>query len=166
MTLYQVKIKIEWPVEHLSARTIRMIILDSGRPACVSSRVLALSQKMKIGRVAWRKRMMRKRASFLKEVVFVDEVYFSIKALTGGRLVCRPRRTPRNYSKYTRKVWKKPVKLLALCGISEDGYRYLHFLKKGKRTNLNSFVSLLKKAPSTSSLEGPHVQDYQSIPGG
>ena len=59
MTLYQVKIKIGQPVEHLSARTIRRIILDSGRSACVSSQVLALTQEMKIGRVAWCKRMMR-----------------------------------------------------------------------------------------------------------
>ena len=149
MNSYQVKIKLGRPVEHLSARTIRRIILDSGRPACVSSRVLALTEEMRCGRVNWCKRMMRRRASFWKDTVFVDEVYFCTKASTGGRLVRRPRGTPRNHSKYTRKVWKKPEKLLALCGISGDGHRYLHFLKKGKRMNSNSFVSLLKKEPST-----------------
>ena len=65
MTLYQVKIKIGKPVEHLLPKTLRRIILDFGRPACVSSWVLALTQEMKIGHVAWCKRMMSKRASFI-----------------------------------------------------------------------------------------------------
>ena len=43
MTLFQVKIKTGQRVEHLSASTMRRIILDSGRPACVSSRILALT---------------------------------------------------------------------------------------------------------------------------
>ena len=98
MTLYQVKIKIGQPVEHLSARTIRRIILDSGRTACVSSQVLALTQEMKIWRVAWCKRMMRKRASFRKDVVSEDEVYFSTKVTTGERLVRQLRGTPCNHS--------------------------------------------------------------------
>ena len=89
MTLYQMKIKIGQPVEHLSTRTNRRIILDSGRPACVSSRVLALTQEMKIGRVACCKRMMRKKAFFRKDIVSKDEVYFSTKVTTGKRLVCQ-----------------------------------------------------------------------------
>ena len=97
MTLYQVKIKIGQPVEHLSARTIRRIILDSGQTACVSSQVLALTEEMKIGRVAWCKRMMRKRASFRKDVVSEDEVYFSTKVTTGERLVRQLRGTPCNH---------------------------------------------------------------------
>ena len=87
---------------------------------------------------------MRKRASFRKDVVSEDGVYFSTKVTTGERLVRQLRGTPCNHSEYTKKVWKKPEKLLALCEVSEDGHQYLHFLKKDKHINSISFVSLLK----------------------
>ena len=70
--------------------------------------------------MAWCKRMMRKRASFRKDVVSEDEVHFSIKVTTGERIVHQLRGTSCNHFKYTKKILKKPEKLLALCGITED----------------------------------------------
>ena len=84
----------------ISAWTIRRIV---GRPACVLSCVLTFTPEIKIGRVAWCKRMLRKRACFWGDVVSLDEVYFSIGANTRCRLVRWPCGNPRNQTKYTRK---------------------------------------------------------------
>ena len=47
---------------------------------------MSFTPDMKIGKVVWCKRMLRKRACFWVYVVFLDEVYFSIKATTSEEL--------------------------------------------------------------------------------
>ena len=87
LTSFQVKMRLERTLGHPSARTIRRIMVkDLGRPAAVASRKPYLTEVMKLKRMSWCKLKLRKPKRFWQEVLFVDELLFSTKATTGGRL--------------------------------------------------------------------------------
>ena len=78
-------------------------------------------------------------------VLYVDEVMFSTKADTTGRLVRRPRGASRTDPKYTRKTWKRPAKQMALCGFTSTGTRFVHFLPPGESMNSKRYTDFLSK---------------------
>ena len=86
------------------------------------------------------------------------------------RLVCRPCGVPRNQSKYTRKIWRKPEKLLVLCGISW-GWLKLHSLPEKSLEDeygvlcqdLEEGALHLLMHPTNAPFKGPL---FQSISGG
>lgn len=145
LTSFQVKMRLRKTLQHLSARTIRRIMVkDLGRPAGVAARKPFLTDQMKIDRVGWCKSKLRKPRRSWNQILFVDEVMFSTKADTGGRLVRRPRGASRTDPKYTRKGWHQPAKVMALCGFS-SGTRFIHFLRPGERMNSKKYTSVLSK---------------------
>ena len=128
LTSFQVKMRLRKTLRHLSPRTIRRIMgKDLGRPTSVAPRKPFLTDQNKIDRVGWCKTKVRRPIRSWGQVLFADEVMFSTKAATGGRLVRRPPGASRTDPKYTRKHLHHPAKVMALCGIS-SGTRFIHFL--------------------------------------
>ena len=161
LTSFQVKMRLKRTLRHLSARTIRRIMVnDLGRPAAVASKKPYLTEEKKVLRMTWCKSMLRKPRRFWQDVMFVDEVMFSTKASTGGRLVRRPkgasRSDPRSVRcihrykvcdrRYTRKEWKRGQKLMALCGLTGGGERFIHFLHPGIKMNARRYSEAIKKS--------------------
>ena len=121
------------------------MVKDLGRLARVSARKPHLTDKMKLERVGWSKRNLRKPKKRWDSVLYVDEVMFSTKADTTGRLVRRPRGASRTDPKYTRKTWKRPAKQMALCGFTSTGTRFVHFLPPGESMNSKRYTDFLSK---------------------
>ena len=75
----------------------------------------------------------------------MDEVMFSTKASTGGRLVRRPKGASRSDPKYTKQVWRRGQKQMAVCGFTSSGERFLHFLPRGKRMTAKLYTKVVAK---------------------
>ena len=147
LTSFQVKMRLRKTLRHLSARTIRRIMVkDLGRPATVAPRKPFLTDQNKIDRVGWCKTKVRRPKRSWSQVLFVDEVMFSTKAGTGGRLVRRPPGASRTDPKYTQKSLHHPAKVMALCGIcGTSGTRFIHFLRPGQKMNSKRYTEVLSK---------------------
>ena len=146
LTSFQLKLMLRKTLQNLSPRTIRRIIVEELKmPAAVAARKPRLTEEKKVKRMDWCKKLLRKKKQFWNEVIYVDEVMFSTKASTGGRLVRRPKGASRSDPKYTKQVWRRGQKQMAVCGFTSSGERFLHFLPRGKRMTAKLYTKVVAK---------------------
>ena len=147
LTSFDLKRMYPKTLERLSARTVRRILLEElDLPACVPPKKPYLTEAMKLDRIAWSKRGLRKPNKFWKRIAYFDEVLFECKGRAGGwRLVRRPKGRERFNPKYCKNEYPKTRKLMAVCGISATGYKFIKFLKPNQMMNSDLYCKILSK---------------------
>ena len=127
-------------IKIISARTIRRILLEElDLPACAPPKKPYLTKAMKLDSIAWSKRGLSKTNDFWKRIAFFDEVLFECIGQAGGwRLVRQPKGCDRYNPKYCKNKYPKTRKLMAVCGISVTGYKFIKFLKPNQMMNSDS----------------------------
>ena len=147
MTSYQIKLSKKETLKNISPRTIRRILLeDLGRRAVVAKKKPYLSVVHKRERLEWCRNNLKKSNKFwTNQVLWIDEVRFETKAETGGRLVRRPVGASRSDPLFTRKVWRRPQSVMALCGVTGNNDTFIDFIKPGQTIDSKKYCDMVRE---------------------
>ena len=65
---------------------------------------------------------------------------------TQGRLVRRPVGVSRSDPLFTRRVWRRPQSIMALCGVTGNGDAFINFLLPGQTIDSRKYCDMVKEA--------------------